>query len=344
MNTQVTQTLTQEATPAAPVGKISIYFCGGTGANLAELLKSKAATFNRGGMADMASYVIDTSVSNLSGPVRDNVYIYKGVDGFGKKRDEDPVTIKKKIPEILANFEPQEFNLVVSSLSGGSGSLIAPLIAKELLSQSKGVIMLGIVSTDTDREIDNTIETLGNMEKISSSVNRPVVFKPSVNPTDGNQAAVDEALVLDILMLAMLFSRRNARLDQSDLRNWLDYHRVTEAPVKLVSLMTFTNAESAQAANIVEDGIVPISVATVAPPNTPTRAPWAVGYQATGFVPAKVAGDMSGGAIHFTIVDGEIAKLYNKLSTERQRLQATASGTSFAKAIPTNVGKLNDMF
>ena len=115
----VTQTLTQENTPATPIGKLSVYFCGGTGANLKDRLSTTSAAFNRKGMAEMTSYVIDTSESNLTSAVRDNVYIYKDLDGFGKKRDEDPAAVKKKIPEILANFAPQEFNIVVCSMSGG---------------------------------------------------------------------------------------------------------------------------------------------------------------------------------------------------------------------------------
>lgn len=340
----VTQTLTQDNTPATPIGKLSVYFCGGTGVNLKDRLTATSAAFNRKGMAEMTSYVIDTSESNLTSGVRDNVYIYKGLDGFGKKRDEDPAAVKKKIPEILANFVPQEFNIVVSSISGGSGSVIAPFIVRELIGQGKNVILLGVVSTDTDTEIKNTTKTLGNLETIAQSTERPVVIRTYLNPSNGNQSEVDESVVHDILKLAMLFSRRNARLDQSDLRNWLNYNRLVEAPVKLVSLLTFASSDKEAARSIVEEGLIPISVATVAPPNTSTRTPWSVGYQATGYVSPTGAGDLDS-AVHFTIVDGQIAKLHAQLSTELQRLNATASGTSFAKPIPIDRNDgMNDMF
>lgn len=340
----ITQTLVQQDAPATPVGKMSVYFCGGTGANLSERLKQTIVAFNRAGMADLSNFVIDTSKSNLNGPTPDNVFLYKGFDGFGKKRDEDPSAIKKKIPEILANFAPQDFNIVVSSLSGGSGSVIAPFIVRELLGQGKNVIMLGVVSTDTDTEIRNTTKTLGNLETISQSTGHPVVLKTAVNPANGNQATVDETLTLDILKLAMLFSRRNARLDQSDLRNWLQYNRVIDAPAKLVSLLFASNADIKAAESLIEEGVIPISVATLAPANTSTRAPWSVGYQATGFVPAKGASDLET-ALHFTIADGQIAKLYETLDAELKRLNATAAGTSFAKTVPVDRSdKMNDMF
>ena len=76
----VTQTLTQDNTPATPIGKLSVYFCGGTGVNLKDRLSTTSAAFNRKGMAEMTSYVIDTSESNLTSAVRDNVYIYKDLD------------------------------------------------------------------------------------------------------------------------------------------------------------------------------------------------------------------------------------------------------------------------
>lgn len=342
MNT-LTQVTLQNDAPATPLGKLSVYFCGGAGANLSEKLKTALLKFNRNGMADMTSYVIDTSESNMHGTTRENTYIYKGLDGFGKKRNEDPAAIKKKIPEILANFEPQEFNIVVAGLAGGSGSVISPFIVRELISQGKSVVVLGVVSTDTETEIINTDTTLGNLETISQSTGVPVVIRTYLNPDNGKQGEVDDNVVLDVLKLAMLFSRRNTRLDQSDLRNWLHYNRVVEAPAKLVSLEMVSGADTEHARSMIEEGMIPIAAATVAPPDTSTRTPWPVRYQATGFVPVKNSGELTS-ALHFTIVDGQVAALHKKLNIEKNRLLASANGIAFAKPVSVTNDPLNDMF
>lgn len=345
MNTQVTQTLTQEAAASLPLGKLSVYFCGGTGVNLAERFNTVSAKFSRKNMAEITDYVIDTSNSNMQTHVPSNVYKYKDKDGFGKARAEDPAAVKKKVPEILASFAPEEFNIVVFGMSGGSGSVIGPFLAREILAQGKNVILLGVVSTDTITEIQNTNDTLGNLETIATSLNTPTVLHYYVNPENGNQAEVDEAVVLDILKLGMLFSRRNARLDQADLRNWLVYtrNREVQAPAKLTSLITMTSDTKAAAA-LIEDGVIPITVATVAPANSSTRPPFPVVYQATGFIPDGTAPEFNT-AVHFAIVDGQIAALHARLDAELKRLKATASSVSFAKSIPVNnKDGLNDMF
>lgn len=344
----ITQTLTQESQSVLtnPVGKLSVYFCGGTGANLAERIRAMTPGFNKTGLADLFTYVIDTSESNLTNSSqRSNTFVYKGMDGFGKKRDEDPAAIKKKIPEILATFEPQEFNIVVASTAGGSGSTIAPFIVRELLLQGKSVIMLGVVSTDTETELKNTNKTLGNLETISQSLDRPVVLRTYLNPENGKQSVVDESIVLDILKLSMLFSRRNVRADQSDLRNWLNYNRIIEVPVKLVSLLIVSDSETKSNESILEEGLIPITVATVAPPDTSTRAPWPISYQSVGFVNSKNSVCDLKSAVHFTIVDGQIAALHKKLSSELQRLQASATGINFAKPVPVDRNDgMNDLF
>ncbi len=343
MNTQVTQTLTQEPISQEPVGKLSVYYCGGTGLNIEAEHRKALANFSRTGMAELLTYKIDTSRSNLAAGAHDNLYRFKGLDGLGKKRDEDPLGIKKKVPEILAAFEPQETSLIVGGISGGSGSLLLPLMAAELTRQGKNVIVLGVISTDTDTEIENAIDTMGNMEKTAASTGRPVIFKPYVNPANGDQASVDKQIVLDIMMLAMLYSRRNVRMDNADLNNWLNYNRnkSNTAPVKLVSMKIFSEADMGQAKSLQADDITPITAATLAPINTSTRAPWPLCYQATGFVPAKATNELTG-PVHFTVVDGEIAKIDESLHAELNKLQAQKSATTYAKTL--GGGQLNDLF
>jgi hypothetical protein len=125
----------------------------------------------------------------------------------------------------------------------------------------------------------------------------------------------------------------------------LNYNRVVEVPVKLVSLIMVSNSETKSNESIIEEGLIPISVATIAPVDTSTRTPWAVRYQATGFVTSKNSVCDLTAAVHFTIVDGQIAVLHKKLSSELQRLQASATGISFAKPVPVDRDDgMNDMF
>ena len=111
---------------------------------------------------------IDTSSSNVKkGMNEDNVYILPNLDSSGKKRDENHLEISNVIKEVLVKHKPLDFNIVLFSLSGGSGSVIAPLLISELLSRNIPVIAVCIGSDESVLTANNTLKTLKSLEVIA---------------------------------------------------------------------------------------------------------------------------------------------------------------------------------
>lgn len=89
---------------------ISIYACGGSGVNIAKMIKDIDAEIN----------FIDTSVSNLKSVNSPNVFLVDAMDGAGKDRSVAYENFKDISGDVLLKYKPSEqLNIVISSLSGG---------------------------------------------------------------------------------------------------------------------------------------------------------------------------------------------------------------------------------
>lgn len=219
-------------------GKISIYACGGCGINIA---KDLSMYNNQDGFAEQQIYLIDTSDSNLPDGYDDkNTYLIDGVDGSGYVRAENVDTIRRNIKPILQSFPPTDISIVVSSASGGSGSVIAPLLTRELLSSGKKVIVFAVGDTSTSIELNNTIKTLATYEQNAKTLGKPIPVSFYHNGLREERATMivnnNEKIIRNIMHLAMLFSRQNRELDSADLANWIDYPKVTNIPPRMVAL------------------------------------------------------------------------------------------------------------
>lgn len=100
------------------IGKAKIYGCGGTGINLAKRFLNRA---EQPGFAVLDPVFVDTSRSNLTPEIpEEKVYVLSGdADGSGKVRAANADRIVDAVPEVLLEFKPAEFNIVVFSLGGG---------------------------------------------------------------------------------------------------------------------------------------------------------------------------------------------------------------------------------
>lgn len=95
------------------------------------------------GFAAIDPAFIDTSRSNLTPEIpEEKIYILDNTDGSGKVRRENHAQISSSIKHILQSQQPGEFNIVVFSASGGSGSVLGPLIVSELLARGLPVVVL----------------------------------------------------------------------------------------------------------------------------------------------------------------------------------------------------------
>lgn len=312
---------------ATSKGRVVCYMAGGTGINIAKVLTEQFKKLDMNLAADMEVVLIDTSESNLGPNGAANTYLLKGLDGSGKIRKENHTQISRSALSILEKHQPGDLNIVVSSLGGGSGSVIAPVLTGALLEQGKMVVACGVVTQSSVIEIDNSIKTIQSYDSISRKQNKPIVLSIQKN-TDGETfKKINEAVVSTILMLAVLYSRKNVGLDSADLRNWINYQRVSKAPVKAVTLDISSGSFS------FKDDVQPITTATLVREGVSSDLDWMPDYQCVGYVPPDIDKTNSfEKPMHFTVCDGEIANIFGQLDELKKELDRKVNARTYSDA------------
>ena len=209
---------------------LNIYACGGTGINIARQIKD----------LDVNIFYIDGSDSNLKGVSEDQVFLIPDQDGAGKDRTVTYNNFKNIVEDVLIRFKPSDvLNVVISSLSGGSGSVVSPLICKELISNGHNTIVVGVDSKHSLIEIRNSMKTLLTFKSISASVNKCISLFHVSNTT---RKEADQTAIRFINLLSVLVNRKNTdEFDTRDLRNFINFNTVTDNNPSVSILEVGTN-------------------------------------------------------------------------------------------------------
>lgn len=264
---------------------VRIYACGGGGINICSRLQDSNDSSNYPGFALVRPTYIDTSVSNAF-RIKDDLY-YKiqnavddddNIDGNGKVRGANIAEIRASLPDILLKHAPGDLNIVVHTTSGGSGSTIGPVLVSELLRRGESVLTVLVGSTDSIKEIENSVATLKTYESISQTRKRPVCAMYSENGVNGTMAEVDKAVLLSITTLMGIWSGQNTGLDSRDLNNLLDYHAVTDYEPGLTLFSLVDNTVKIKS----ETGHIIVAMGSLITEGQDPTPPIQVGYHTYG--------------------------------------------------------------
>lgn len=321
-------------------GRMRIYACGGAATNIARAFEEHRGE-SRAGFAEIDVVYIDTSRSNLNNDIpADSVYLIDGLDGSGKVRRENASDIANHSQSILHTHNPRDINIVMSSLAGGSGSVIAPTIANELLGMGQNVIVIGVGATDAVLDIENTMKTMKSYESIAQLKNTPVIMAYFENSNTNPRREIDRAVSELVLMLAILFSRENKELDSRDLHNFLRFTNVVPGAVpQLAALSTIEGTNTIpQIGNI-------FSVATLATEATGTALSETPDYQAVGYMPeAAAVSALQSAPIHFVTSDGVFPShvvRFQRILDERSKATQARAALTKRDTVLTNADKPN---
>lgn len=216
-----------------------IYGAGGAGINVA----SRFLGAQQAGLARPIVSLVDTSRSNIAQSVPDECcYILKDLDGSGKVRAENHEQIANEIKSILLAHKPGDFNVVVFSAAGGSGSVIGPLIVSELLERGHPIVCVVVGSDESTITATNTLKTLKTLEAIAQQRQAPVVMTYDHNLRGQPRSAQDDSMNYIIACLALLSSRTIAELDSKDVANFLRFDRTTSVSARLAVLDIVKNS------------------------------------------------------------------------------------------------------
>lgn len=301
-------------------GVVRVFACGGAGINIVSQMQSLVEnSANVDYSAQLQLTYLDTSLSNLASCQALNMaknhgtieyMVLDDMDGSGKVRAENYDEISNHVRLILEKFRPGNLNIVVSSGSGGSGSVLAPVLTSALIKQNKLVIPMTIGSTDSILDAKNTVNTLKSYVGISRATGRPVTGFYLENGRDGKRAAIDDVIRNYIKYLTVLFSNQNHGMDSRDLRNWLNYDLVTgfEPDFSSLVILTPSHAQDVEALSNKQ-----ISIASLTTDNEGVQFAKQPEYACCGTLDV---GDESTLDLptHFVIVDGDIHEAIKALN------------------------------
>lgn len=213
--------------------KYRIYGCGGCGINNLKLYMS---TGHFKGKFDVVG--LDTSGAN---PVDENLFpVIKvpGLEGSGGKQSEHWQEYDAFVQRVLATHEPGDVNIIINSLSGGSGGGIANKIHLELLKREIPVVSVVVGDMSSYLESINVVNSLLRLNKHTTETDLPVVFAYFSNSDAGaTQTEVNKQITKFIDIFSVVFSADNTRIDYADIKNFFMFNQVINS-VKISPVMT----------------------------------------------------------------------------------------------------------
>lgn len=239
---------------------IALYAAGGTGCNIAKLIKDM----------DINTTYVDTSMSNLKAVDTSNVFLVENMDGAGKNRAIAYENFKDISEDVLLKHPPSEkLNVVICSLSGGSGSILGPMVTKELLARGCSVVVIGVESKSSVIEINNSLKTLKTFKSISDKAGKPVSLFYVDSPI---RSEADRKAIQFVNLLSLLTDKKvTEEFDNSDLKSFLYFDRVTDNEPTLAILDVVANDEGPmeKGTSIVGSILVTSNRSAVLKANTP---------------------------------------------------------------------------
>lgn len=323
---------------------VRVFACGGAGTNVGFRLE-KFRGLSEAGFASIDISYIDTSKSNMKKEIAEqHTYIIEGLDGSGKIRSENYQHIAASALDMLQKHKPADLNIVISSASGGSGSVISPVLTGELLSRESPTIVIAVGSSQTRIDAENTLKTLKSYEAVAKKHEVPVVMAYMENTKETPRSVVDAKIEDYVTSLCALFSGENDELDSQDLFNWLRYDRVTSFPVGLAAL-TINDASHEEYPQNVGEYITVATLVTEAGSEVIDGYDKPIDYQTVGFLPVEVADAVKKVApVHFITSDGIFTDVASALNArlieinEHQSARINKKGVLDAKDTATDLG------
>lgn len=228
--------------PVRPSTNISVNVigCGGCGKRRAAEMRSKQL-YNINFMA------VDTADGDIS-KLDIDTYIVKGSgSGSGQHKATNIDAIVKSVnSELFDNtrsksITPADINIVIFSLSGGSGSLIGPMIIKELKRRGKVAIAVCVSDTVSELSTKNSYKTLLSLEHMVSSEQMYLPIMVFSNHVGRPKADI---IINDRLhTLFKIITTKADDLDKNDKINFFKPDVLIDAPPKLASMRVFQHTD-----------------------------------------------------------------------------------------------------
>lgn len=227
-----------------------------------------------------------------------------------------------------------------------SGSVIAPLIAAEIIRRNRPVVIVATGSTTSAVETDNTIKTLQTFQGMASSGKTrgkaiPIIYLENSHNGAGisymgtrveNDVATEEV----IRQLAVLFAGNHRELDYTDLTNFLDYSKTSpDIRPQLVEMMIFKGNEGLDA----HRGVT-ITTASILGSDEDEPPLLDQPYSAVGYYSEQMINDTDIPNHHFILTAARIPQIFRSL--EETALQYRAAKEALMSADLSGMSSASD--
>ena len=226
--------------------RVIIHACGGCGVTIT---KKEIEELREDGLLNVEIKYIDTSTADIAELNIDNKDVYliknaklnKNVDGSGGKRAALDSHITEGMKDYIEKLDTvkEDIHIVVSSASGGSGSLIGPRLIHNLKSSGAAAIYITITDTSSVEYCINTIDTLKHIDIMGRKYGYTIPTLPIDNAD--SIAIVNKRVGVTVDLLSILFSAKHKSLDTADMLLFANNGYDTDA-AGLVSLSIYDDA------------------------------------------------------------------------------------------------------
>lgn len=216
---------------------VTIAGCGGGGVNLSRPF------LTNNGQADIKFF--DTSMTNTR--PGEKAYIFASGSGSGSNRAENARDIQSMIPQLSdTDLGVNDVAIVVFSLSGGSGSVIAPILIREYAKRKVRVIAIAISDVGYTVGAKNTLNTLKSLTAVCKNNDLYLPLILLSNDAVDSRVKVDKTATILIQDLLDLLTKNVFEVDRNDRLNWIDPSKViqTQPGIKLLTLMSDKKLEN----------------------------------------------------------------------------------------------------
>ena len=249
--------------PTNTIPSVTVIGCGGCGINMVRR--------SLGNLRACAKYrYIDTSYSNVQSG--EEVIVVDG-EGSGGVRAELAAKILKKVAAISSeDIHLADINIVVFSMSGGSGSVLAPLLIREIKRRGKLVVAMAVASSESLGHTDNLHKTLQSLENDATKFDICLPISIFDNAVSG-KTAVDMLMPTKLNELVDILTLPTIELDKTDRLHWINVQKTIGAPAGLKILWTGGEHNDVELSvldpDFICDSVISIRSATRSKPSVP---------------------------------------------------------------------------
>jgi len=279
-------------------GKITLVGCGGAGINIS--IKAYEQLRNLGdGYSEVDIELIDTSDKTIQAyseykdkftRIISSKLTGKTIDGAGGERKS--LDLLKEVTGNIKNYldkrnfenESNNYYVIIASASGGSGSMISPVLTSLLLARDYNVIVVNVGDSSNILNLNNTIATLTSFQSVAiknKAALSMIYYNNTVdnNTTPANEEYVNGKIFSMLSIISLYCGGMITNLDHIDMNNFFRPSKYKTFNVEPgiyslgISKGTLSDENTLLARTIVKDESSPFKVDVVLSHNKTGKIP-----------------------------------------------------------------------